>query len=388
MKRCLYITYDGLLDPLGQSQILPYLENLNANGYMLIIISYEKIKGNKAKIEYLKKELNKKNIIWKYFPFRKGRFNFIYRILIGCIYINLIHINKKIDLVHLRGCFPGLIYLISLCRNKYLYDLRAFWGQRFDGIRTKDNSILYRLMQIIERKIILNAIGIVVLDKSGKDYIKKIYNYKNLIEVIPTSTNIQKYKLNLRKNETIIKFVYLGGAEYPPYKIIDALKLVKKIKKNGFICEIDFINKNEHEIIKNILNDKQFNGIKYSISSLNHNEVIEKLPLYDVGLIFLEKGKWIKMSSPTKIGEYLAAGLIVIGSKNIAVLDRLSKESDCVETIDIDKKEFYYGNKKIEILLKKINNIRFKKESIKLAEKHYSLKSANEKYLEIYKKII
>ena len=31
MKKCLYVTYDGLLDPLGQSQILPYIENLSEN---------------------------------------------------------------------------------------------------------------------------------------------------------------------------------------------------------------------------------------------------------------------------------------------------------------------------------------------------------------------
>lgn len=387
MKRCLYITYDGLLDPLGQSQILPYIESLN-NRYMFIIISYEKMKGNKKNIENLKKKLNKKNIDWKYFPFRKGKFNFFYRILTGFIYINLLHLNKKIDLVHLRGGYAGLIYFISLCRNKYLYDLRAFWGQWSDGGRTNENSILYRLLLILERKLIINASGIVVLDKSGKDYIKQNFDYKKPLKVIPTSTNIKKYKLNFRENDSIINFVYLGGVEYPPYKIIDALKLIKELMKKGLNCEIAFINKNEHEIIKNIINDKQFNGIKYSIASLNHEEVYERLPLYDVGLIFLEKGKWIKMSSPTKIGEYLAAGLIVMGSENIAVLDRLSKESECVETIDINKKGFNYGNKKIEKLLNKINNIEFKKESIKLAEKYYSLNSANEKYLEIYNQII
>ena len=56
MKRCLYITYDGLLDPLGQSQILPYIESLNKR-YMFIIISYEKIKGNEIRIENLKKKI-------------------------------------------------------------------------------------------------------------------------------------------------------------------------------------------------------------------------------------------------------------------------------------------------------------------------------------------
>ena len=388
MKRCLYISYDGLLDPLGQSQILPYIESLNNNGYRFIIMSYEKIKGNKVKIKKLKRELNEKNIIWKYFPFRKGKLHFFYRMFMGVFYINFIHFKKKIDLVHLRGGYPGLIYFISFCRNKYLYDLRAFWGQWSDGGRTKENSFTYKLLLMLERKLINHALGIVVLDKSGKDYIQKNFNYMKPLTIIPTSTNIKKYKLNIEKNKSSIKFVYLGGAEYPPYKIIDALKIVKELMHKGLNCEIDFINKNDHVIIKNIIENEKFNDIKYSIIALNHKEVVERLPLYDIGLIFLEKGKWIRMSSPTKIGEYLAAGLIVFGNKNIAVLDRLSEESESIEIIDIKKNEIIYESKRIEKLLKKINNIKFRKESRRLAEKYYSLSSANEKYLEIYKKLI
>jgi hypothetical protein len=38
----LYLTYDGLNDPLGQSQILPYLEGLAEKGYGITVISFEK----------------------------------------------------------------------------------------------------------------------------------------------------------------------------------------------------------------------------------------------------------------------------------------------------------------------------------------------------------
>ena len=165
-------------------------------------------------------------------------------------------------------------------------------------------------------------------------------------------------------------------------------KLAEKLNNNGLICEIDFINKSNHGIIKNMIEQEKINSIKYSITALNHEEVFKRLPLYDVGLVFLEKGQWIRMSSPTKIGEYLAAGLIVVGNKNIAVLNRLSKESKCIEIIDTNKNNFSYGIKRIEQLLKITNNIKYKKESRKLAEKYYSLMSANKKYLEIYKKLI
>ena len=38
----LYISYDGMTDSLGQSQVIPYLKGLSKKGYQFTIISCEK----------------------------------------------------------------------------------------------------------------------------------------------------------------------------------------------------------------------------------------------------------------------------------------------------------------------------------------------------------
>jgi hypothetical protein len=43
MKKILYISYDGILEPLGQSQVLSYQEIL-AKSHQIILISFEKSK--------------------------------------------------------------------------------------------------------------------------------------------------------------------------------------------------------------------------------------------------------------------------------------------------------------------------------------------------------
>ena len=40
--KVLYISYDGMTDPLGQSQVLPYLEGLAKKNYAITLISFEK----------------------------------------------------------------------------------------------------------------------------------------------------------------------------------------------------------------------------------------------------------------------------------------------------------------------------------------------------------
>ncbi|RYG29944.1 MAG: glycosyltransferase, partial [Chitinophagaceae bacterium] len=42
MKHILFLSYDGMTDPLGQSQVIPYLKGLTAAGYRFTILSCDK----------------------------------------------------------------------------------------------------------------------------------------------------------------------------------------------------------------------------------------------------------------------------------------------------------------------------------------------------------
>ena len=38
----LYLSYDGALDPLGRSQVVPYLEGLSGRGWRFDLVTFEK----------------------------------------------------------------------------------------------------------------------------------------------------------------------------------------------------------------------------------------------------------------------------------------------------------------------------------------------------------
>ena len=58
MHNDLYISYDGLLDPLGKSQILPYIKGIATHQKQVHIISFEKKNRiQKKKIFFLKKKI-------------------------------------------------------------------------------------------------------------------------------------------------------------------------------------------------------------------------------------------------------------------------------------------------------------------------------------------
>ena len=76
----LYITYDGLLDPLGESQILPYLIGLRRNFKSLRIISFEKPYFSKKIILQKRRILNTHKINWSPLVFSDTS-NILFKIL-------------------------------------------------------------------------------------------------------------------------------------------------------------------------------------------------------------------------------------------------------------------------------------------------------------------
>ncbi|MDB9775315.1 hypothetical protein OAB47_03690 [Vicingaceae bacterium] len=65
-KCVLYISYDGLTDPLGQSQIIPYLSGLSVKGYRITILSNEKKENYHENRAVVEKKLLDANITWKF----------------------------------------------------------------------------------------------------------------------------------------------------------------------------------------------------------------------------------------------------------------------------------------------------------------------------------
>ena len=118
-KKILYITYDGLSDKLGHSQILPYILFLNKNkNYKFIIISFEKRIPSKELIDLI----NKQDIKWYRLRFTK-KFFFIIKFfdLLKIIFPNVDINFYKIDLIHCRGHLPSISGLLAKFFFKKIY---------------------------------------------------------------------------------------------------------------------------------------------------------------------------------------------------------------------------------------------------------------------------
>src|SRR5882757_9555379 len=63
-KKILFISYDGMTDPLGQSQVIPYLLGLSKKGFQFYLLSCEKPEAFERNKDVVNKMLEGYAIEW------------------------------------------------------------------------------------------------------------------------------------------------------------------------------------------------------------------------------------------------------------------------------------------------------------------------------------
>ena len=200
--KILYISYDGLLEPLGESQVLSYIESLS-NRFEIDIISFEKATDFKTeKKEVLKRRLEENNIKWyclKYHS-RPSFFATMFDLLVGLFISTLILSRSKIRIIHVRSLLPGIMILPlkKLFNFKLIFDMRGFWpDEKADRAGWSRTSYKYLLSEHFQDRIICTSDKIVTLTNQAK---YKILNKfpkldPSVFKVIPTCTDTTKFKL-------------------------------------------------------------------------------------------------------------------------------------------------------------------------------------------------
>src|SRR6187402_789170 len=107
----LYISYDGMTDPLGQSQVLPYLIGLSKAGYNLHLLSCEKADAYKQNSAIINTICAENNINWHPINYTKKPplLSTLFDIWQLKREARKIHLDFKIDIVHCRSYIPAMV---------------------------------------------------------------------------------------------------------------------------------------------------------------------------------------------------------------------------------------------------------------------------------------
>ena len=394
MSNVLYISYDGIFEPLGRSQVLKYLEKLSQLNHNIYLISFEKrVDYNKNNFNEFREDLLKKNIKWKYLIYHKKPkiVSSLFDIIICFFYSVYILKKKNINIIHARSYLPGFIaYIIKLFFNvNFIFDIRGFWAdERIDGNIWKKNSLIYKITKSLEKKIFLSADYIVTLTKKSQIEISNFTFFqlnKKKCAVIPTCTDFSQFKLpiNLKKNNHLLTFGYVGsvGTWYEFDKVLSFFSFIKSKIGNSTLI---ILNNKEHSIInKKILNYPDIiDSVK--VLSVEHSDIHNHIMNFDIGIFFIKKCYSKIASSPTKLGEFLSLGVPVVTGPLIGdVDDIISSPGLQVGTIvsNFDNNNLEIAYKELMLLIKDEG---ISSKCIYTAKKYFDLNFGVSEYNKIY----
>lgn len=342
MAKILYITYDGLTDALGQSQILAYLWRLSELGHNIFILSYEKKQNFRQSESEINELIAGKNITWvkEFYTKSPPVFSTVYDVQRGKQIAKKLHEEHRFDIVHCRGYITSMIglYMQKNFGVRFIFDMRGFWADEKKESGFWDNMIftpVYNYFKKKEKKFFHLADYVVTLTNKGKEEIVTHFNaLPDKVGVIPTCVDFGIFKpfdpsikstirqqLNISEDANILVYSGSVGGNYDMEIMLNIfLAYQKKVPKSSFLI----LSKDE---IKDQIADFKIKGIE-SIEVLNlpFTSVSDYLIAADVGLIIYKLSYSTIGRSPTKLGEYWASGLPVITLKNIGDVDYLEKQ--------------------------------------------------------------
>lgn len=326
-----YISYDGMLEPLGQSQVLGYLEHLTRD-YAIHLVSFEKKADRRdaARMAAMRARTAAGGIAWTPLAYHKwpSAPATAFDIASGTLVALWLVVRHHAKIVHVRSYVPAAMGLAvtRVTGAKFLFDIRGFWAdERVDGGIWRAGSTLYRVAKWLERRFFRAADQIVTLTQASK---REIAGFDYLegrapaIAVIPTCADLEIFKPQPAQKPDGFTLGYVGsvGSWYLFDEVVACFKILLEHEPDARLL---IVNRNEHELIKGSLRRGGVDLERVELTSASHNEVPGLIARMSAGAAIIKPVYSKIASAPTKLAEYLACGVPCLGNSNVGDMQQI-----------------------------------------------------------------
>lgn len=356
MSRILYITYDGITDPLGRSQVLPYLTGLSRLGHRITILSCEKPDREASDGPRIRALCDEAGIEWH--PIRYHKKPPVLSSAWDATALKRtaerLHREERFDIVHCRSYIPGIagLHLKRKFGLRFLFDMRGFWpDEKVEGRSwPQTNPVfrrVYRWFKALEAELLTGADHIISLTYEGKrqlltrpqfqpqgaeiTVIPCCVDFTHFPLVAPTDRQAGRAALGIAADARVL--VYLGslGSWYMTDEMLDFFRvMLARDPASVFL----FVTHDDPESIRAAARARGVPEDRLVVRGASREEVPLFMAAADIGIFFIAPVFSKKASSPTKMGEMLALGLPLVTNGGVGDVAQIVEETGCGVAID------------------------------------------------------
>jgi len=339
-----------MTDPLGQSQVLPYLIGLSKKGYQFTLVSFEKKERFEKGETGIKKICKANNIDWHPLPYTKTPpiLSTLKDIRSLKKKIRDLHKANPFLLVHCRSYIVALagLWMKKKWGVKFVFDMRGFWAdERVDGglwdLKNPLFKMVYSYFKNKEKEFLEIADHTISLTHNAK---REIHTWKTVkeqpvpIQVIPCCVDLDLFdpdritdeQLNAVKKDLNIpgeaKVLSYIGSIGTWYMLSEMLSFFKR-----------WLQKSPDSVLLFVTNDSAENieseALKAGIIKTNirvRSAARAEVPLFigccDYSIFFIKPVFSKKASSPTKQAEIMAMGKPIFCNSRVGDTDQIVKQ--------------------------------------------------------------
>ncbi|HEV2826292.1 MAG TPA: glycosyltransferase [Pyrinomonadaceae bacterium] len=395
MLRTLYICYFGIREPLVQTQVLPYLRQLATANVKVHLLTFEprlREQWTSSELEARQKELAAEGIAWSSLPYHKSPSlpATLYDILAGARFAVRLARREGIAVIHARAHVPMAMALLArrFARVKLIFDIRGLMAEEYAdaGIWAK-NSLPYRLVKKLENAGIRHADQIVVLTERLRHWlVEHKLKPAGQIQVIPCCVDLSRYTAPVPEARQVRFEIVYAGSVTGVYLLEEMARFFLAVRERQADAFFRILTTGSAEEVTARLQHAGVRSSDFWVGKVKPDDVPGYLQRARLGLSFRQPEFTQIAASPTKIAEYLAAGLPVVCNSGVGDVDALlAREHVGVLLEELDARAYARA---AEQALQLVSEPQIRERCIAVARRNFDLTTVGAaRYQDVYGRI-
>jgi glycosyltransferase involved in cell wall biosynthesis len=341
MMRALYVSQTGMTEPLGRSQVIPYLKGLARAGWHIDLVASEPAAASDDAIAAVTAELGDARI-----GYRSTRRSPSHALAVKVAesaraFLRLVAraLATQPRIVHARSYVPGAVaHLVTTVtpRSRFLFDCRGLLGDEYvDFGHWRRDSFNYRLLKRVERRLFAKADGVVVLTDRLRRWLVDEARFvppSHPVEVIPCCVDLEQFRFDEAArararaalgaaDRLVVAYSGTLGAWYCEAEMAELFAAVRRRRPALFAV----FTRSPSDRLQKELRARGVSDGDVVVRSATQAEMPGWLSSADVGISFAEPRFSKIASSPVKVAEYLALGVPLVVNRGVGDQDELAR---------------------------------------------------------------